>query len=154
MNEPILSQRAPYPHELAAVVEALEYRPGWRFSLRHIEDREHDPDKLSSGLTFEVLSDTMDTYHPEQRRPILHYFPVPPATYNRESWLEWVRDRLLSIEAHECCEYMMVDGKRPFAPGHAPGWDPYQIRSVITTEAAETDWLGERHEGTQSSSSA
>lgn len=149
MESKILTQTAPYPDELEAIVDSLEYRPGWQFRLRDIVDREHDQSKLSSGLTFEVLSDTMDTYHPDQRRPILHYFPVPPATYNRESWLEWVRDRLLSIEIHECCEYMVVDGKRPFAPGHAPGYDPYQIRSVITTEAAETDWLGKRHEDTQ-----
>ena len=143
------TQIAPWPHELEEIVDELNYRPGWRFSLVHIEDREHDPAKLSSGLTLEVLSDTMDTYNPEQRRPILHYFPVPPATYNRESWLEWIRDRLIEIEVHEACEYMQVDGKRPFAPGHAPGWNPYAIRTVISQEAAETDWLGQRHEGSQ-----
>lgn len=142
-------QTAPYPQELKEIVDALEYRPGWEFRLVHLEDREHDPTKLSSGLTFEVLSDTMDTYNPEKRRPILHQFPVPPATYNIESWLEWVRDRLIGIEVHEACEYMKVGGKRPFAPGHAPGWDPYQIRTVISQEAAETDWLGRQHEGTQ-----
>lgn len=138
------AQVAPYPEELEAIVASLRYRPGWRFRLIDVE---RDPG--CSGLTFEVLSDTMDTYHPARRRPILHYFAVPPATYNRESWLEWVRDRLLAIEAHEACEYMVVDGQRPFAPGHAPGWDPYQVRSVIAAEVAETDFRGVRHEGTQ-----
>ncbi len=142
--ERINNQTAPFPQALADIVAALDYRPGWRFRLLDIE---RDPG--CAGLTFEVLSDTMDTYNPEQRRPILHYFPVPPATYNRESWLEWVRDRLIEIETHEACEYMQVAGKRPFAPGHAPGWNPYAIRTVISAEAAETDFKGVRHEGTQ-----
>lgn len=144
------TQSAPYPVELEEIVEALEYRPGWRFRLLMVErDAPKDGKPGAGGLTFEVLSDTMDTYNPEVRRPILHWFGVPAATYNRESWQEWVRDRLIAIEVHEACEYMVVDGKRPFAPGHAPGWDPYQIRSVISAAAAETDFRGERHEGTQ-----
>lgn len=142
------TQSAPYPTELEEVVNGFEYRPGWRLWLEEPKDREHDG-TMSSGLTLMVHADTMDTYHPDQHRPIRHQFPVPPATYNRQSWLEWVRDMLIKIEVHEALEYMVVDGKRPFAPGHAPGWDPYQTRSVITAEAAETDWLGERHEGTQ-----
>jgi hypothetical protein len=144
MTAELNTQSAPFPVELEELVAGLEYRPGWRFRLVTLE---RDPG--CSGLTFEVLSDTMDTYHPEQRRPILHYFVVPAATYNRESWQEWIRDRLLDIEIHECCEYMQINGKRPFAPGHAPGWNPYAIRTVISTEAAETDFRGVRHEGTQ-----
>ena len=74
---------------------------------------------------------------------------MPPATYNHQSWLEWVRDRLLEVEAHETCEFMQVDGKRPFAPNHGPGWNPYVVRSLNTAEAAETTFRGERRAGTQ-----
>jgi len=141
-----MTQTAPFPTELAEVVEGLKYRPGWSF---YLSDEERDPG--SSGLTFKVLSLGYDTYHPERGETyrVWHYFPVPPATYNRASWEEWVRDRLLEVEAHEACEFMVVDGKRPFAPNHGPGWNPYVVRSLNTVEAAETTFRGERREGTQ-----
>ena len=55
------TQTAPFPQELADIVEALEYRPGWRFAL---ESFERDPG--SEGLTFKILSLGYDTYHPDQ----------------------------------------------------------------------------------------
>jgi hypothetical protein len=140
------TQTSPFPQELADIIEELEYRPGWRFSLESFER-----DAGSSGLTFKVLSKGYDTHHIDlgETYRVWHYFAVPPATFNRQSWLEWVRDRLIAIEIHEACEFMVVDGKQPFAPNHGPGWDPYVIRSMNTTEAAETTYLGERREGTQ-----
>jgi hypothetical protein len=146
-----LSQTAPFPQELADVVEALEYRPGWRFAL---ESFERDPG--SAGLTLKILSLGYDSYHPDlgESYRVWHYFPVPPATYNRQSWLEWVRDRLLEVEAHETCEFMQVAGQRPFAPNHGPGWNPYVVRSLNSAEAAETTFRGERREGSQSPSPA
>jgi hypothetical protein len=144
-----LAQTAPYPQELADIVEHLAYRPGWRFSLESIE---RDPGSV--GLTLMVLSQGYDTYHPDRGETyrVWHYFPVPPATYNRQSWLEWVRDRLLEVEAHEACEFMVVSGARPFAPNHGPGWNPYVVRSLNSAEAAETTFRGEHRPGTQSRS--
>jgi hypothetical protein len=78
-----------------------------------------------------------------------HYFPVPPAAYKRESWEEWLLDCLLKIEAHEACEFLQIDGKRPFAPVHAPGHDPYVVRRVSRLEDAETTFRGERKVGSQ-----
>lgn len=140
------SQVFPYPEELEKIVSELSYRPGWKFMLKSIE---RDPG--SEGLTFMVRSQGYDTYNPERGEEyrVWHYFPVPPATYNRESWLEWVRDRLFEIEVHETCEFMVVDGRRPFAPNHGPGWNPYQVRTLNTVEAAETTFRGERIEGSQ-----
>lgn len=135
---------APFPEELADIVENLTYRPGWRFFLEDI-----DRGQGSEGLTFKVLSDGVDTYNPEQPMKVWHFFIVPAAAYNRESWLRWVLDRLIEIETHEACEFMVVDGKRPFAPNHGPGWDPYIIRELNTAEAAETSFEGVRHEGSQ-----
>lgn len=139
-------QTSPYPTELAKIISELKYRPGWHFAL---ESFERDPG--SGGLTFKVLSRGYDTYHVErgENYAVWHYFPVPPATYNRQSWMEWVRDRLLEVELHEACEFMVVDGKRPFAPNHGPGWNPYVVRSLNTVEAAETTFRGERREGSQ-----
>lgn len=139
-------QTAPFPHELEEIVRSLQYRPGWKFSLTNLE---RDPG--SEGLTFMILSRGYDTYNPDQGENyrVWHYFPVPPATYNRESWLEWVRDRLLEVEAHETCEFMQVDGKRPFAPNHGPGWNPYVVRTLSRIEDAETTFRGEHIEGSQ-----
>lgn len=136
---------APFPTELADIVSKLQYRRGYCFELEHM-----DRGQGSEGLTFKVLSDQFDTYNPDRRLRVWHFFPVPPAAYNRESWLRWVLDRLVEIETHEACEFMVVDGQRPFAPNHGPGWDPYSIRELNTPEAAETNFRGDRDQGSQS----
>lgn len=139
------TQTAPFPDELADIVEKLTYRRGYAFELEHL-----DRGQGSEGLTFKVLSDQFDTYDPDRRLRVWHFFPVPSAAYNRQSWLRWVLDRLVEIETHEACEFMVVDGQRPFAPNHGPGWDPYTVRELNTAEAAETSFRGERDEGSQS----
>lgn len=141
MNE----QKAPFPTELVSIVDQLEYRKGYHFELEYL-----DRGQGSEGLTFKVLSDQFDTYDQDRRLRVWHYFPVPPAAYNRQTWLRWVLDRLIEIETHEACEFMVVDGVRPFVPNHGPGWDPYTIRELNTIEAAETSFRGERDEGSQS----
>lgn len=151
MSHDLMLQEAPYPHELDKLVRALEYRPGWYFELRHL-----DRGQGSTGLTFSVYTVGYDTYHPErgQHYRVVHYFPVPPASYNRESWLRWLLERLLEVERHECCEFFQLrrlerDGEsverdRPFAPNHGPGWDPYIVLHMNTPEAAATRFTGER----------
>lgn len=141
---PVNENKAPFPDELAEIVEQLAYRPAWRFSLKDL-----DRGQGSEGLTFIVVTEQFDTYNPEREMRVRHMFPVPPAAFNRESWLRWVLDRLVEIETHEACEFMVVDGKRPFAPNHGPGWDPYSIRELNTQEAAETSFRGKRDEGSQ-----
>lgn len=141
------SQVAPFPTELDAIIDGLEYRPGWRFSLEHL-----DRGQGSEGLTFVVYSLGYDTYNVErgENYRVVHYMPVPPAAYNRQSWLRWVFDQLRAIETHECGEFMVVNGKRPFAPVHAPGFDPYVVREVAQVEDVETTFRGERKKGSQS----
>lgn len=136
---------APYPYELEDIVEKMKYRPEWRFELEHI-----DRGQGSVGLTFKVLTSVIDTYNPERPMHVWHYFPVPPAAFDRRSWERWVLDRLIEIETHEACEFFQIDGARPFAPNHGPGRDPYPIRELGTTEDAETNFRGERNEGSHS----
>lgn len=144
--EKIMVQRAPYPAELDDLVSKLAYRPGWRFELKHMER-----DEGCEGLTFVAYTLGYDTYHPENGETygVFHYFPVPPATYNRQSWQRWLFDRVTEIEGHECCEFFQIGGGRPFAPNHGPGWNPYGVRELNAVEAAETTFRGERREGTQ-----
>lgn len=145
-SDPENQQVAPYPFELQDIVERLEYRPGWAFELKHI-----DRGQGSKGLTFIVTSQGYNTYHPERGETyrVNHYMVVPAASYDRRSWQRWVLKQLLLIEQHETCEFMQVEGKRPFAPNHGPGRDPYDIVEIGTVEDAETRFTGERVEGSQ-----
>lgn len=132
-------QEFPFPAELAELVANLSYRPGWSFSLRDIE---RDPG--SSGLTLEVISLGYDSYHPDQGETyrVRHYFPVPPATFNRQSWAKWLLDQLISIETHEACEFFALDGDRPFAPHHGPGNNPYTVFVHGSDEDRRTSFRG------------
>lgn len=120
--ERTLTQEAPYPVILDNLVAKLSYRPGWRFWLT-----DADRGQGSKGLTFVIQSLGYDTYDPDagEHYRVNHYFIVPAASYNEPSWLIWIRDCLVQVETHECNEFLQVDGKRPFAPHHGPGWDPY-----------------------------
>lgn len=137
---------APFPFELQEIVRTLRYRPGWTFALEDI-----DRGQGSKGLTFIVTSLGYNTYAPEQGENyrVHHYMIVPAASYDRRAWLGWVREQLAQIELHELCEFMVVDGQRPFAPNHGPGRNPYEILAVGTVEDAETSFRGTRDEGSQ-----
>lgn len=137
---------APWPSELEAVVAAAEYRPGWRFQLKDI-----DRHQGSEGLTLSIFSRGYDTYHPDRGETyrVVHYFPVPPAAFDRRAWERWLLDCLIEVETHECCEFLQVGGARPFAPNHGPGRNPYSVLEVGRVEDAETRFTGERVEGSQ-----
>lgn len=148
-TENVMRQVAPYPDDLAALVRDLRYRRhmGWRVWLD--DDCQRDkPGRHtgeSRGLTLIVQRCGPDTYHPDRVMAVNHYFSVPAATYNRQSWLRWLFDRLGDVDTHERMEDFAFeedssmagrDGlTRPLAPCHGPGWDPY----VITVERTETD---------------
>ena len=132
------AQMAPFPEALAALVDALEYKPGFDVSLRTL-----DRGQGSVGLTLCVLLTCADSYHPDQRRAVMHYFPVPPAAYDERTWRRWLLDRLLDVDVHEACEWFRVDGVRPFAPNHGPGRDPYTVFEYATDEDRRTSFRGE-----------
>lgn len=122
---------APFPVELARLVESVRYKNGWTVRLRSI-----DRGQRSVGLTLVIKCCVRDSYAQEDGRSVLHYFPVPPAAYDRRSWQRWLFDCFLLVERHECMEFFMIDGKRPYAPSHGPGNDPYMIRERGTDEDA------------------
>lgn len=132
-------QTAPYPHELADLVSKCSYRPHWH--LRLVDD--YDRGQGCSGLTLIITVDTQDTYEPHGPVRVLHLFPVPPAAYNRESWASWLMESVLLVEQHEAMEWLVIDGVRPYAPNHGPGWNPYLITVVANDVARRTSFLGE-----------
>lgn len=162
----MMSQVAPYPHDLADLVNRLRYRAhlGWRVWLE--DDCQRDkPGRHTGearGLTLVVQRCGPDTYHPERTLAVNHYFAVPGATYNRQSWMRWLFDRLGDVDTHERMEDFAFftgncfpDGEggsrevweRPLAPNHGPGWDPYLVTVVATETDRRTSFRGELNQG-------
>lgn len=152
-TERVMRQVAPYPQALADLVGRLRYRAdrGWQVEL-HDDYQRDKPGRHSGesrGLTLVVTRCGPDSYHPERIIAVNHLFAVPPATYNEQSWMVWLFDRLGSVDVHERMEdfafavdhNIAPDGSaeevldRPLAPCHGPGWDPY----LVTVERTEAD---------------
>lgn len=136
-------QVAPYPTALASLVDRLEYR-GWAFNLV-----DKDRGQGSEGLTLVITTLGTDSYHPEHGNTyrVNHFMLVPPAAYNEVSWRRWLFEQCLLVERHECCEFFKVDGKRPYAPHHGPGNDPYVVFERGTDLEARTMYTGEVNKG-------
>jgi hypothetical protein len=134
-----MRQTAPFPTMLADLVDGLTYRPGWTFTLQHI-----DRGQGSVGLTLDITTQGYNSYHPDRGETyrVHHYMPVPPAAYNRESWQRWLFEQVLLVERHEACEFFTINDDKPYAPNHAPGWDPYIVTTVTTSEDRATSFRG------------
>lgn len=137
-------QEAPYPDELKALVDGCAYRPGWIVYLR---DEVRDPASThgaeSRGLTLSIITETVNSYPPHEAMRVRHMFVVPAATYNRASWMRWLFECFHQVELHECMEFFTVDGQKPFAPNHGPGWDPYLVTQLTTDLDRRTSFRGE-----------
>jgi hypothetical protein len=132
------TQTAPYPDELASLIDGLTYKARWQFSLEEL-----DRGQGSAGLTLCILITTPDSYHPKEIRRVMHYFPVPPAAYDVRSWRRWLFEQVLLVETHEAMEFFTIDGEKPYAPSHGPGNDPYLIREIGTEIDRRTSFRGE-----------
>lgn len=110
---------------LAELVLKTKCKPGWRFRLW-----DEDGAILSdnpTALRLIITVDGPDAYHPENRFPVSHCFPVPTATYNEKTWRRWIFECCRGVENHELGEWFRVGQERPFSPLHGPGEDPYTV---------------------------
>ena len=139
-----MRQTAPYPRLLDTLVDQLTYKPAWQVTLL---DRARG--QGSSGLTLSILISTPDSYAPQEMRQVMHYMPVPPAAYDERSWQRWLFEQILLVERHEAMEFFQINHRRPYAPNHGPGRDPYQVMEIGTAADAETSYLGVRAAGSQ-----
>lgn len=157
-------QIAPYPAELASLVSELRFRDhlGWRVWLENDYQRDK-PGRHSGesrGLTLIVERRGPDTYDHDHTVVVDHFFAVPPSTYNRQSWMWWLFERLGSVDQHERMEeFVLVREEpnrvgtevlgtnrveeRPYAPCHGPGWDPYLITVERTAIDRRTSFRGD-----------
>jgi hypothetical protein len=146
-GQPPMRQEAPFPDALAYLVERLEYRPGWKFHLTHM-----DRGQGSEGLTLDIVTLGYNAYHPldGENYRVHHFMPVPPAAYGHESWKRWLLEQCLLVERHEAMEFFAIHDSpggehtvRPFAPNHGFGEDPYIVHDLTTGQARRTSFRGE-----------
>lgn len=129
----VVTNIAPYPHVLKDLIARLKYRE-WIFELVH-----HD-----GVLCVNVTTKGIDSYNSDNTNyRVHHYMQVPPATYNEKCWRRWLFDQCVLIETHEAMEFFKIDGKRPYAPHHGPGNNPYTINERGTDLDARTMYTGE-----------
>lgn len=152
-----MRQEAPFPTILGELVEALAYRPGWQFVFGDI-----DRGQGSAGLTLDIVTLGYNSYHPDRGETysVHHYMPVPPASYNRQSWQRWLFEQCLLVERHEAMEFFRFEYdtpnqvgievlgtthhvERPYAPHHGPGNDPYIVFEHGTDLDVRTRFTGE-----------
>jgi len=146
-----MTQVAPFPQALAELVSRATYRPGWRLWLGHVQrDKDSSGQYVGEGLTLVVTTRGYNSYQPSDGETyrVAHFFIVPAATYDERAWQRWLFDRLVDVETHECMEFFKIDGRRPYAPSHGPGNNPYTVRDRQTEEDAHTMFDGTRTKGT------
>lgn len=109
---------------LAKVVKETKCFPGWYFKLVDEE----------GAKRLVITLDTVSNYNPDMPFAVSHYQPVPVAAYNEKTWQKWIFDQCIRVMNHEIGEALKFNGKRPFAPCHGPGFDPYQVHDNVTDE--------------------
>lgn len=143
--ERIMVQKAPWPVDLEQAVNELDPTgglTGWRIWLQ-----EEDRGQGCHGLTLNIVPNNPDSYHPENHVNTRFMYPVPAASFNRESWEEWIWARIEETEGHERAEgFRFVDSegreRRPFKPAHPDGWNPGVVRSVVSESVVNTPNAG------------
>jgi hypothetical protein len=135
-----MTQRAPYPLALVSLVARLTYKPNWTFELKH-----KWRDTKCEGLTLDITVREADSYGRftgPGTLDFLHVIEVPAASYDYRAWQRWLFDRIVEVETHEAMEWFKIDGRRPYAPHHGPGRNPYVIHEIGTTDEASTSSTG------------
>ena len=135
----VMRQVAPYPKALESLVGRISYKSNWKFTLADV-----DRGQGSEGLTLCCLIETEDSYEEGKYRRVMHYMIPPPAAFDEREWQAWLMDQVILIETHEAMEFFKIDGKRPYAPNHGPGRNPYRIHEKGTFKDAATQFTGEQ----------
>lgn len=110
---------SPVLHEL---VKQVTYKPGWMIYIQH-----EISDDGSGGWLLCVVSNTTNSLIPTEKIRVRHGFLIPAASYNRDTWANWIFERLREVETHEAGEFFKVNSLREFAPHHGNGENPYIV---------------------------
>jgi hypothetical protein len=113
---------------LAQIVATTKGPPNWSFKL--IDEEE--------AKRLVITIDTTSNYDNTKSFLVSHFHPVPVAVYNKKSWQRWIFDQCIRTMNHELGEAICFNGKRPFAPMHGPGEDPYIVHDNRSDEERRT----------------
>jgi hypothetical protein len=113
---------------LVNLISKVKCKPGWTFGW-HPED---------DTFRLVITVPGFNSYHPENKLTVSHFFPVPTTTYNEKTWRRWIFEMCRRVENHELGEWFQIDGIRPFAPLHGPGEDPYTVHEFRNETDAQT----------------
>lgn len=121
-----LWQTAPYPHNLKAIIEKVEYLD-WALNLDFYERQVG-----GEGLTLRIRFQAPDSCYPETGVIFLiHDFEVPARVFDDETWQRWVFDCIMLAHRHEAMESFYVAGQRVFFPEHKQTSDLYEIKHTV-----------------------
>lgn len=112
-------QSAPWPNDLADLVDSLDYKPGWKFYLLGSSR----PDGVQ-GLHLFIVAELPDAVNGGMTK-IAFPFSVPAVVRSREGWRDWLWECIADADRHERGEWFRIDGERPYAPKHIPEADGY-----------------------------
>lgn len=98
------------PTDIRALVDGIEYRPGWTFEVYETE---------AQGWWIAINAEVQDAYEPTRDVPLRIKSPLPPFRHDLD-FLAWLRWRVERIEVHECHEWLR------WKDNHKPIWDPHQ----------------------------
>ena len=99
------------------LVQKVTCKPEWEFEM--VEE--------DGAIRLVITVIGRDSYNPMRHLTVQHFFPVPTATYNENTWRRWIFECCRGVENHELGEWFQVDGKRAFPPLHGPGENPYLV---------------------------
>ena len=126
---------------LASIVAETKCKPGWKFTL--IDE--------DGAKRLRITLDTTDNYDPDDGGyRINHFQPVPAGvTYNGNTWRRWILEQCIRAMTHELSEALRFgpEERRPFAPMHGPGEDPYTIHEIRSEIDALTTQDGSLRKG-------
>lgn len=111
--------------ELVALVAQTRSFPGWSVHLEHRKEPSG-----AGGWQLLIVSYTENSLRPGEMIRVGHPFLVPAASYKRDVWAAWIRDRFADVQNHELGEFLRFEGVREFAPHHSTGEDPYRVWHV------------------------
>jgi hypothetical protein len=115
----VSDEQPPFPPGLEDIVKSASIVfPGWLIYLGRDNDGGGWP-------VLHFVSNTPDSYNPDEWIRVNHSFLVPMATYNERTWQSWIFERYCDVWRHEAGESLMFNGVRMFAPHHANGENPY-----------------------------
>lgn len=86
-----------YVTQLQAWLAEVEYRPGWRLEIDH---------GWAESLTLTIRARLEDSTSPGRMVEIGSNVPIPPYPWDRDRFIHWLADALISREVHESQEWL------------------------------------------------